>query len=211
MDVQVAERLQPGGRHLKAQDELTLRNNRRTAIALIPVLLLGMWMASVIGRHTVPGGNLSAAQIAASQCKLALLTEGTPCGPGGSGPYVPRYISMQLSDADLTVLANQRAQQMEVPVDGIVVHARGNDQIEGTANGHAAGQSVSFYFLARVNSPNDRPNVQVVSIQVGGLPGILTDQIANSVGQSLDIGAQLHLSQTKVAVSVGSVTVSGYR
>ena len=182
-------------------------------MALIPVVLIGIVMSSFMTRHTVPRPNLSAAQVASSQCKIAVLTGGTPCGPqgAGSGPAGPQHITVVLSDSDLTVLANQRAVAKGLPVDNIIVHALGNNMIEGTGDGHAGGQTVSFYFQARIDSPNHDPKVAVTSMQVPGVPGVLTDQLVSGVGQSLDVGGELNLSQVQVSVGVGQLTVSGWR
>ena len=181
-------------------------------------LVFGIWLSGTISKHTVPSNNMSAAQVAAANCKLALLTGGPMCKPDAhvpapqpAGPYVPQRISMVLNDGELSVLANQRAQAMGAPVDNIVVHAKGNNQLEGTANGHVAGQTVGLYFRAQVNSPTSNPNVTVTSIDVPGVPGFISSPLVSAVGQALDVGAQLNLSQTQVIVGVGSVTVSGYR
>ena len=118
---------------------------------------------------------------------------------------------MVLNDGELSVLVNLRAKAMGVPVDNIVVHAKGNNQLEGTANGHVLGQIVGVYFHAQVNSPTSNPTVVATSIDVPGVPGFISAPLLSAVGQALDIGAQLNLSQTKVIVGVGTVTVSGYR
>jgi hypothetical protein len=209
----------PDGRS-ETQDKLTLRNNRRTAIAFVVTLLFGVWLSGTISMHTVPANNMSAAQTAAAKCKLALLTGGPMCKPaehvpagppGPTGPVGPQLITMVLNDGELSVLANQRAQAIGAPVDNIVVHAKGNNQLEGTANGHVLGQTVRVYFHAQVNSPTSNPTVTVTSVDVPGVPGFISAPLLSAVGQALDIGTQLNLTQTKIAVGVGTVSVSGYR
>jgi hypothetical protein len=196
------------------RDRTTLLNNRRTAIAMIPAVLLGLWLASTVARPALHA-DLSPADIAAAQCKLAMLRGRPGCGPASTRSaaltYVPTHFEVTLTDKDLTVLANERAQEMYVPVSNLIIHAAGNNTIQGTGNAQIAGQNFDFLFEAVVDSPTVRPTVRVTDIQFGGVPDFVSKQLAANIGKTIYLGSEFNLSSPQVQVGVGQVTVSGYR
>src|SRR5205807_7217962 len=97
-------------------------------------------------------------------------------------------------DAELSVLANQAAQAKGLAVDQISLHATGHGTVQGSAQAHAAGQSVPVTLegVPQVSDGN-RLQLHITSVGVGAfpLPGPVADQASRSIRGPLELGQPL--------------------
>jgi hypothetical protein len=125
----------------------------------------------------------------------------------------PVSVIETFNDAELSSLANQAAQAKGLAVDQISLHATGRGTVQGTAQAHAAGQTVPVTLEGTPEvSGDNRVQLHVTSIKVGAipLPGPIADQATQSIRQPLELGQPLTgFTNVHVTTTEGKLTVSG--
>jgi hypothetical protein len=124
----------------------------------------------------------------------------------------PVSVVQTFSDAELSSLATQAAQNQGLPLRQISLHSTGSGTIQGQAQADVAGQSVPVTLEGVPVIDGDRVALHLNSVQVGSipLPGPISDQLTQSIRTPLELGQPITGFQgLKVSVSDGQLTVSG--
>lgn len=124
----------------------------------------------------------------------------------------PVSVIESFTDAELSSLANEAAQQQGLPLDQISLHSTSQGTVQGQAQAHVAGTTVPVTIEGSPMVTNNRVALNVSSTRVGAvpLPGPLSDQVAQSIRQPLQLGAPVSGFQNlSVKATDGQLTVSG--
>jgi len=124
----------------------------------------------------------------------------------------PVSVVESFTDAELSSLANEAAQQEGLPVDQISLHSTNEGTVRGQAQAHVAGTSVPVTLEGSPVVTDNRVALNVISTHVGTipLPGPLSDQVAQAVRRPLQLGAPITGFQNlQVKATEGWLTVSG--
>jgi len=124
----------------------------------------------------------------------------------------PVSVVETFTDAELSSLANEAAQQEGLPFDQISLHSTSQGTVTGQAQAHVAGTSVPVTLEGSPVVTDNRVALNVTSTHVGTipLPGPISDQVAQSVRRPLQLGAPITGFQNlQVRASEGQLTVSG--
>jgi hypothetical protein len=124
----------------------------------------------------------------------------------------PVSVVESFTDAELSSLANEAAQQEGLPIDQISLHSTSEGTVKGQAQAHVAGTSVPVTLEGSPVVTGNRVALNVTSTHVGAipLPGALSDQVAQAIRQPLQLGAPISGFQNlQVKASEGQLTVSG--
>ncbi len=124
----------------------------------------------------------------------------------------PVRVIESFTDAELSSLANQAAQQEGLPIDQISLHSTSQGTVKGQAQAHVAGTSLPVTMEGSPIVTDNRVALNVTSTHVGAvpLPGPLSDQVTQSIRQPLQLGAPISGFQNLVVRATdGQLTVSG--
>ena len=124
----------------------------------------------------------------------------------------PVSVVESFTDAELSSLANEAAQQQGLPIDQISLHSTSEGTVKGQAQAHVAGTSVPVTLEGSPVVTDNRVALNVTSTHVGTipLPGALSDQVAQAIRQPLQLGAPISGFQNlQVKATDGRLTVSG--
>ena len=124
----------------------------------------------------------------------------------------PVSVVKSFTDAELSSLANEAAQQQGLPVDQISLHSTGQGTVRGQAQAHVAGTSVPVTLEGSPVVTDNRVALNVISTHVGTipLPGPLSDQVAQAVRRPLQLGTPITGFQNlQVRATEGQLIVSG--
>jgi hypothetical protein len=182
-----------------------------TLLVLLIVLAVGGYVAWGF-LHQTPARTVAAtpADSASAQQKALSFAQGKVRARLTGRPV---SVVQTFDDAELSALANQAAQAKGLAVDQISLHATGHGTVQGSAQAHAAGQSlpVTLEGVPQVSDGN-RLQLHVNSVGVGAfpLPGPVAEQATQSIRGPLELGQPLTGYQdVHVTTSEGQLTVSG--
>lgn len=180
-------------------------------VVLVLVLAVGGYLAwgFINQSPSVPHAQTSNATATSAQQKAeAFLRAQQQAQQSGK----PVKVVQTFSDAELSSLANQAAEARGMPVSQISLHSTDQGTVQGSAQARVGGQTlpVSLEGVPVVN--DNRVALNVTSTKVGAipLPGPISDQVAQSLKQPLELGQPIQgFQQLQVSVTSGRMTVSG--
>jgi hypothetical protein len=124
----------------------------------------------------------------------------------------PVAVEETFSDSELSSLANQEAQDRELPFDQIVLHVTSRGTIQGQATSHVGGQDLPVAVEGVPEVSGDRVRLRITRTSLGGVPvpRTVADQLSQQVGQNLEFGQSLAgFDNLSVTTAEGHLTVQG--